>query len=98
VLIDSITLQNPYVVERVAHYTQALQPVISDSTQRNAQWLARLGAGATQQAGLLAYNDVFMVVFYMAWGCFAVLALHIVAPKIATKIKAGKDAGETVAA
>ncbi|TPG59232.1 MFS transporter [Ewingella americana] len=98
VLIDSITLQNPYVVERVAHYTQALQPVISDSTQRNAQGLARLGAGATQQAGLLAYNDVFMVVFYMAWGCFAVLALHIVAPKIATKIKAGKDAGETVAA
>lgn len=98
VLVEGISLQNPYVAERVAHYSQALKPVIGDSTQLNAQGLARLSLSATQQAGLLAYNDVFMVVFYMAWGCFAMLALHILLPKIAAKIKAAKDAGDVATA
>ena len=47
-----------------------------------------------QQAGLLAYNDVFMVVFYMSLGCFAVLCAHIIVGRIQTK---KREAAEAVA-
>ncbi|MFI3309105.1 MFS transporter [Ewingella allii] len=76
VMTDSIQLQNPLIAERVAHYRQALKAALGDDVQLQAQSLARLSQSATQQAGILAYNDVFMVVFYMALGCFAVLLLH----------------------
>lgn len=86
VMTDSINLQNPFVAERVAHYGQALKSVMGDNTQLTAQSLAKLSQAASQQSGLLAYNDVFMVVFYMALGCFAVLVAHtLIARNVASR-------------
>ncbi|WP_129990723.1 MFS transporter [Rahnella sp. CFA14(1/10)] len=85
VLVENISLQNPLVSERVAQYIHLLKPVLNDGTQLNAEGLALLSQKVTQQAGLLAYNDVFRVVFYMSLGCFAVLVVHIIVGRILMK-------------
>lgn len=94
VLVEGISLQNPLVVERLAQYSHLLKPVLNDGTQLNAEAVAQLSLKVTQQAGLLAYNDVFMVVFYMSLGCFAVLCAHIIVGRIQTK---KREAAEVVA-
>jgi hypothetical protein len=94
VLVEGISLQNPLVVERLAQYSHLLKPVLNDGTQLNAEAVAQLSLKVTQQAGLLAYNDVFMVVFYMSLGCFAVLCAHIIVGRIQTK---KREAAEAVA-
>lgn len=85
VLVEGISLQNPLVVERLSQYSHLLQPVLNDGSQLSAEAVTQLSLKVTQQAGLLAYNDVFMVVFYMSLGCFAVLAAHILVERIQTK-------------
>ena len=52
----------------------------------------QLSLKVSQQAGLLAYNDVFMVVFYMSLGCFAVLCAHTIAGRIQDKKREAADA------
>lgn len=94
VLVEGISLQNPLVVERLAQYSHLLKPVLNDGTQLNAEAVAQLSLKVTQQAGLLAYNDVFMVVFYMSLCCFAVLCAHIIVGRIQTK---KREAAEAVA-
>ena len=94
VLVEGISLQNPLVVERLAQYSHLLKPVLNDGTQLNAEAVAQLSLKVTQQAGLLAYNDVFMVVFYMSLGCFVVLCAHIIVGRIQTK---KREAAEAVA-
>lgn len=85
VLVEGISLQNPLVVERLSQYSHLLQPVLNDGSQLSAEAVTQLSLKVTQQAGLLAYNDVFMVVFYMSLGCFAVLGAHILVERIQTK-------------
>ncbi|MFO6298446.1 MFS transporter [Rahnella selenatireducens] len=92
VLVEHISLQNPLVVERISQYSHLLKPVLADSTQLSAEGLAQLSIKITQQAGLLAYNDVFRVVFYMSLGCIAVLGGHIIAGRIQTKKRAASEA------
>jgi len=91
-LVENITLQNPLVVERVNQYSHLLKPVLSDNTQLSAEGLAQLSQKVTQQAGLLAYNDVFRVVFYLSLGCFAILVAHIIVGRIQTKKHATAEA------
>ncbi|WP_051931001.1 MFS transporter [Rahnella sp. WP5] len=90
-LVENISLQNPLVVERVSQYSHLLKPILNDGTQLNAEGLAQLSQKVTQQAGLLAYNDVFMVVFYMSLGCFAVLVAHIIAGRMLMKKRAAAE-------
>jgi len=91
-LVEHINLQNPLVAERIAQYSHLLKPVLNDGTQLSAEGLALLSQKVTQQAGLLAYNDVFMVVSYMSLGCFAVLCVHIWVGRIQTKKRAAAEA------
>lgn len=90
-LVEHINLQNPLVVERIARYSHLLKPVLNDGNQLNAEGLALLSQKVTQQAGLLAYNDVFMVVSYMSLGCFVVLCAHIWVGRIQTKKRAAAE-------
>ena len=41
-----------------------------------AQGLPSLSAAATREANILAYNDVFLMIFYVACGTLAWMALH----------------------
>lgn len=92
VLTEGISLQNPLVVERLTQYSHLLKPVLNDGTQLSAEAVAQLSLKVTQQAGLLAYNDVFWVVFYMSLGCFAVLSAHIIVGRIQTRKQAAAEA------
>ena len=94
VLVEGISLQNPLVRERLAQYSHLLKPALNDGAQLNAETVTQLSLKVTQQAGLLAYNDVFMVVFYMSLGCFAILCAHIIVGRIQTK---KREAAEAVA-
>ena len=92
VLTEGISLQNPLVVERLSQYSHLLKPSLNDGTQLSAEAVMQLSLKVSQQAGLLAYNDVFMVVFYMSLGCFAILCAHIIAGRIQDKKREAADA------
>jgi len=75
-LVEGLTLLDPLVAARVQGTGAALGGAIADPAARNAQGLAALGAAATREANVLAYNDVFLIIFYVACGTLAWMALH----------------------
>ncbi|XLZ69925.1 MFS transporter [Massilia sp. SR12] len=58
----------------VEHLTMQ-DPLVAARVQ--AQGLRALSATATREANILAYNDVFLIIFYVACGTLAWMALHI---------------------
>jgi hypothetical protein len=70
-LVEHLNQLDPLVSARLQGGANALAGVLNDPAARSAQSLAALGASATRQAHVLAYNDVFMAV---AWLAFIMLA------------------------
>uniref|UniRef100_UPI001952FE58 hypothetical protein n=1 Tax=Enterobacter hormaechei TaxID=158836 RepID=UPI001952FE58 len=52
--------------------------VLQDGVLRDAQGVAALGRLATQEANVLAYNDLFLLVFAMALFGIAALVAHMI--------------------
>jgi MFS family permease len=75
-LVEELTLLDPLVAARVQGSGAALGGTLSDPALRNAQGVASLGAAATREANVLAYNDVFLIIFYVACGTLAWMAAH----------------------
>jgi hypothetical protein len=69
-LAEHLTLLDPQVNARIQAAASAVSGAIADPAGRNGQGLAALGAAATRQANVLAYNDVFM-----ALGVVAILGM-----------------------
>ena len=65
-LVEHLSLQDPLVAARVQANAAAYAPVIGDPVLRNAQALRALGATATREANVLAYNDVFLAIAVIA--------------------------------
>lgn len=65
-LVEHLTLQDPQVAARVQAYASAYAPTIADPALRNAQAVRALGAAATREANVLAYNDVFLAIAAIA--------------------------------
>jgi MFS family permease len=63
VMAQGISLLNPMVAQRVQAYGGAYAKVLTDPALRDAKGLQLLGQAATQQANILAYNDLFMAIF-----------------------------------
>ncbi len=61
-LVEHLTLLDPQVVARVQRGAAAYGAVLGDPAARNAQGVAALGAAATREANVLAYNDVFFLI------------------------------------
>ncbi|MDB5657854.1 MAG: transporter, partial [Cypionkella sp.] len=61
-LLENVTLLNPQVALRIQQYGGAFSRVLTDETERNFRGLTMLGQAATQQAYVLAYNDMFLLV------------------------------------
>jgi MFS family permease len=66
ILTEHLTLLDPLVAARIQGSGAALGGVVGDPTLRNAQGVASLGAAATREANILAYNDVFLMVTVIA--------------------------------
>lgn len=65
-LIQSIVLTDPQVAARIGGTGRALGGVIGDPSLRGAEGAAILAQQATREANVLAFNDVFFLVFVLA--------------------------------
>ncbi|RPE79767.1 MFS transporter [Vulcaniibacterium tengchongense] len=79
-LVEHLTLLDPQVAARVQAGASAYAPTVADPALRNAQGVRALGAVATREANVLAYNDVFLAIaalslLTMAWMLFHRLRL-----------------------
>ena len=54
----------------------ALGGTLMDPALRNAQGVAALGAAATREANILAYNDVFLLIALVAVGTLLWMVVH----------------------
>ncbi|RYX97852.1 MAG: MFS transporter [Comamonadaceae bacterium] len=65
-IVEHLTLLDPQVAARVQAGAAAYGKVIGDPTLRSAQGVSSLGAVATREANVLAYNDIFMLIALIA--------------------------------
>lgn len=69
-LVGQVVLTNPVDVQHLALLQSGLAPTISDPAFRSAEAAALLAQQSSQEANILAFNDVFLLI-----GCIAVAAL-----------------------
>lgn len=90
-LTDGINLGDPDVVLRLQQLSGAYARVIGDPALRAQQGQVLLQQQITQQAQVLAYNDVFLVIAAVsALGCLWVTFNHL-RPRIAARRAAAED-------
>lgn len=65
-LADHVLGSDPQVVQRIQAGAGALSGALSDPALRNAEGGALLGQSLAQEANILAYNDVFRLVTFLA--------------------------------
>jgi len=76
VITEQLTLLNPLVAQRVQAYSGAYAKALPDTALRSAEGVALLGKAATQEANVLAYNDMFLLIFAAALAGIAGLGIH----------------------
>jgi len=96
-LSEAITLGDPLVVQRLQQLSGAYGRVISDPALRTAEGQVLLQQQITQQAHVLAYNDVFLLMSaFAALGCVWVTFNHF-RPRLQARF-AERDAASAAAA
>ncbi|WP_229506821.1 MFS transporter [Pseudoduganella rivuli] len=75
-LVDHLTLLDPQVAARVQGSAAALGGAVGDPALRSAQGVAALGASATREANILAWNDVFLAIGIVAVATIAWMLMH----------------------
>lgn len=65
-LVEHLTLLDPQVAARVQAGAGQYAGMVADPATRGALGVARLGAAATREANVLAYNDVFLLIAAVA--------------------------------
>lgn len=75
-LVEHLTLIDPLVASRVQGSGAALAGTVADPALRSAQGVASLGAAATREANILAYNDVFLLISVVAIATLAWMVFH----------------------
>lgn len=77
-LSEAVTLGDPLIVQRLQQLAGAHSQVIGDPAQRAVQAQTLLQQQISQQAHVLAYNDVFLLISVSAAiGCLWITAVHI---------------------
>lgn len=80
-LLGSALVGTVQVLREKFHSSQLVEhltmqdPLVAARVQ--AQGLRALSGAATREANILAYNDVFLIIFYVACGTLAWMALHV---------------------
>jgi len=72
-LVQSIVMTDPQVAARIAGGSRGVAGVIGDPSLRGAEGAALLARAVTREANILAYNDVFLLIGFLAvltflWG------------------------------
>lgn len=96
-LAESITLGDPQVVLRLQQLGGAYARTQNDATLRTADGITLLSQQVTQQAHVLAYNDVFLMIsIAAALGCVWTTFVHF-RPRIQAHRAASRDAATSAA-
>ncbi|HEX8470828.1 MAG TPA: MFS transporter [Brevundimonas sp.] len=96
-LAESITLGDPQVVLRLQQLGGAYARVQNDTALRTADGISLLSQQVTQQAHVLAYNDVFLMIsIAAALGCVWTTFVHF-RPHIQARRAAARDAATSAA-
>ncbi|ROM94275.1 MFS transporter [Pseudomonas brassicacearum] len=65
-IVERLTLIDPQVLNRVQGSSASYVSSIADPSARTTQGIRSLAAAATQEANVMAYNDVFMLIAVIA--------------------------------
>jgi len=76
-LAAQLVAGDPQVSARIAGGSTAVAPVVSDPTLRSAEGGALLGQSMGREAAVLAFNDVFGLLAWLAGGTAAAVALSL---------------------
>lgn len=76
-LAEHISLLDPQVAARIQAYAGAHLGDIADPAQRQAVALKTLGKAVTREANVLAYNDVFLLIGWLAIAALAWLLFDL---------------------
>ncbi|KAK0332452.1 hypothetical protein LTR94_024825, partial [Friedmanniomyces endolithicus] len=91
-LAAGITTMDPQVVQRIRQLSGAYSSTLTDPALLNAEGVALLSRQVTQQANILAYNDVFLIISTLAaLGCAWVTLVHL-RPRFKARRQARIDA------
>ncbi len=97
-LAESVTLGDPDVVLRLQQLSGAYSRVVADPNLRGVEGLKLLSSQITQQAHVLAYNDVFLLISgFAALGSVWVTFNHL-RPRLKAAREARRGDGATEAA
>ncbi|MYN17897.1 MFS transporter [Rugamonas sp. FT107W] len=66
ILVEHLTLLDPQVAARIQSGGASVGAGLADPAARSATGVAALGAAATREANILAYNDVFLMITLVA--------------------------------
>src|SRR5471030_620207 len=66
ILVEHLTLLDPMVAARIQSGGASVGATLADPAARSATGVAALGAAATREANILAYNDVFLMITLVA--------------------------------
>jgi hypothetical protein len=93
-LSEAITLGDPAVAQRLQQLSSAYGRIIGDPALRAQQAQVLLQQQVTQQAHVLAYNDVFLLIAWFATvGCLWMAAVHL-GSRLAARRSAGMATSE----
>jgi MFS family permease len=76
-IVQSLTLQNPMVAQRVQQYSAAHAATLGDPALRGAEGTTMLAQAVSREAYVLAYNDVFLVVALASMAAVVMLLCHM---------------------
>jgi MFS family permease len=81
-LVQSLTLTDPQVAARIQSLSGAYGRVLSDPTLRAAEGGALLSQQVTREANVLAYNDIFLIVFWLSVLTFVWICARLIRNRI----------------
>lgn len=94
-LAAGMDAMDPLVNQRIGQLSGAYSHVITDPALLKGEGAALLARQVTQQANILAYNDVFLLIAIVAGlGCAWVTLLHL-RPRFKARAQARRDAQQT---
>lgn len=75
-LVEQLSMLDPQVASRVQQNAGAYARLLADPAARARSGLSNLGASATREANVLAYNDVFLAICVIALATAAWISVH----------------------
>ena len=90
-IVESLTLADPLVAQRIQQYGATYARVLGDPALRSAEGSALLGQISTREAYVLAYNDLFLVVAVVSALCLLGLIIHQLLARFGRGGAAGRE-------